>query len=50
MPVLGGVTDAKHLYLVPEDFIDRYVGPRREDELAGIFGPPNAATIGHLSK
>jgi len=44
-PILRGVTDAKHLYLAADDFVNRDVGPWGKDQLAGVLRQTDPAGI-----
>ncbi len=49
-PVLGTMPDAKHIHMTFKDFVDGYVGPRREYEFARVGGRPSTAALRKLAK
>ena len=44
-PILCGMTDAKHLHLVVDDFINTNIGPGRKHQLAGVLGQADAPDV-----
>ena len=49
-PILRCVSNAEHLYLAFDDFVNDNIGPRRKHQLRGMFRPADAPSVGQRFK